>query len=313
MESRAYALITGLFVLGIAACIAVWAQWLSKTPVARTAYRVVAAVPVTGLNPEAEVRYRGMRVGRVTAMGLDANDPRRILVDIEIDSDIPITKGTYARLGMEGITGLAYVHLLDNYNDMALAGKAASGHVELPLKPAFFDVLADGAEGAIKDAREVMANLNDLMRPENRKRISATLASLERISSNLEVAAQRLPATLARVDSWLSEENRRLATGTLEGLNATAKDLPELTREAQLLVKDARDMTGKVGRLSDEAAGAAVALREETLPRINSLAESVERDSQRFGRLSLQLDREPQSVIFGRKPGRPGPGEPGFQ
>jgi len=313
MESRAYALITGLFVLGIAACIAVWAQWLNKTPVARTAYRVVAAVPVTGLNPEAEVRYRGMRVGRVTAIGLDTKDPRRILVDIEVDTGIPITKGTYARLGMEGITGLAYVHLLDDYNDMALAGKAASGYVELPLRPAFFDVLADGAEGALKDAREVMANLNDLMRPENRKRISATLASLERITSDLEVAAQRLPSTLARVDSWLSEENRRLATGILEGVNETAKDLPQLTRETQLLVKDARDMAGKVGRLSDEAAGAAVALREETLPRINSLAESVERDSQRFGRLSLQLDREPQSVIFGRKPGRPGPGEPGFQ
>jgi len=26
-----------------------------------------------------------------------------------------------------------------------------------------------------------------------------------------------------------------------------------------------------------------------------------------------QLDRNPQSAIFGRKPGRPGPGEPGFQ
>ena len=313
MESRAYALITGLFVLGVAACIAVWAQWLSKTPISRTAYRVVALGPVSGLNPEAQVRYRGMSVGRVTAIGLDAKDARRILVDVEVDTGIPITKGTFAQLGMEGITGIAYVHLQDDYKDMALAGKAASGHIEVPLRPAFLDILADGAEGAIKDAREVMANLNDLMRPENRKRISATLASLERITSDLEVAAHRLPSTLARVDSWLSEENRRLATGILEGVNETAKDLPQLTRDAQLLVKDARDMAGKVGRLSDEAASAAVALREETLPRINSLAESVERDSQRFGRLSLQLDREPQSVIFGRKPGRPGPGEPGFQ
>lgn len=313
MESRAYALITGLFVLGVAACIAVWAQWLSKTPAARVAYRVVATVPVTGLNPEAQVRYRGISVGRVTAIGLDAKDSRRILVDIEVDSGIPITKGTYAQLGMEGITGIAYVQLLDDYKDMALAAKSASGLVEMPLKPAFFDILADGAEAAIKDAREVMANLNDLMRPENRKRISATLASLERITSDLEITAQRLPSTLARVDSWLSEENRRLATGILEGVNETAKDLPQLTRETQLLVKDAREMAGKVGRLSDEAASTAVAVREETLPRINSLAESVERDSQRFGRLSLQLDREPQSVIFGRKPGRPGPGEPGFQ
>lgn len=313
MESRAYALITGLFVLGVAACIAVWAQWLNKTPVARTAYRVVALGPVTGLNPEAQVRYRGMSVGRVAAIGLDAKDPRRILVDIEVDDGIPITKRTFAQLGMEGITGIAYVHLQDDYKDMALAGKAASGYVEIPLRPAFFDILADGAEGVIKDAREVMGNLNDLMRPENRRRISATLASLERITSDLEVTAQRLPSTLARVDSLLSEENRRLVTGTLEGLNATAKDLPELARETQRLVKDARDMAGKVSRLSDEAASAAVAVREETLPRINSLAESVERDSQRFGRLSQQLDREPQSVIFGRKPGRPGPGEPGFQ
>jgi len=313
MESRAYALITGLFVLGVAACIAVWAQWLNKTPIARTAYRVVALGPVTGLNPEAQVRYRGMSVGRVTAIGLDAKDPRRILVDIEVDNGIPITKRTFAQLGMEGITGIAYVHLQDDYKDMALAGKAASGYVEIPLRPAFFDILADGAEGVIKDAREVMGNLNDLMRPENRRRISATLGSLERITSDLEVTAQRLPSTLARVDSLLSEENRRLVTGTLEGLNATAKDLPELARETQRLVKDAREMAGKVGRLSDEAASTAVAVREETLPRINSLAESVERDSQRFGRLSLQLDREPQSVIFGRKPGRPGPGEPGFQ
>lgn len=313
MESRAYALITGLFVLGVAACIVVWAQWLAKTPVARTAYRVVATVPVAGLNPEAQVRYRGMSVGRVSAIGLDAKNPRRILVDIEVDGGIPITRGTYAQLGMEGITGIAYVHLLDDYKDMASAGKAPSGYVELPLKPAFFDTLADGAEGAIKDARETMANLNDLLRPENRQRISATLASLERIATKLEVAAQRLPSTLARVDSWLSEENRRLATGTLEGMNETAKKLPELTREAQLLVKDARDMAGQVGRLSGEAASAAAALREETLPRFNSLAASVERDSQRVGRLALQLDREPQSVIFGRKPGRPGPGEPGFQ
>jgi len=315
MESRAYALITGLFVLGIAACIAVWAQWLAKTPQARSAYRVVATetVPVSGLNPEAQVRYRGISVGRVTAIGLDAKDPRRILVNIEVDNSIPVTRGTYAQLGMEGITGIAYVHLLDDYKDMALADKAASGFVEVPLKPAFFDILADGAEGTVKDARELMANLNDLLRPENRQRISASLASLERMSADLEAAAKRLPSTLARVDSWLSEENRRLATGTLQGLNETAKNLPDLTRETRLLVKDAREMAGKVSRLSDEATSAAVAVREETLPRINSLAESVERDSQRFGRLSLQLDREPQSVIFGRKPGRPGPGEPGFQ
>jgi phospholipid/cholesterol/gamma-HCH transport system substrate-binding protein len=313
MESRAYALITGLFVIGIAACIALWAQWLAKTPIARTAYRVVSVGPVSGLNPEAQVRYRGMGVGRVAAIGLDQKDPRRILVSIEVDNNIPVTRGTYAQLGMEGITGIAYVHLLDDYKDMQLAAKAADGIPEVPLKPAFFDTISDSAEGAVKDARELMASMNGLLTPDNRKRIATTLASLERISANLEAASARMPATIARADAWLSEDNRRLATSSLERINETVKALPDLTRETQQLVKDARDLAGQVGKLSQEAGGAASAVRDDTVPRVNALAESVERGAQRVGRLALQLDRDPQSAIFGRKPGKPGPGEPGFQ
>ena len=313
MESRAYALITGLFVLGVAACVALWAQWLAKPPQAREHYRVVGTVPVPGLNPEAEVRYRGIKMGRVTDIKLDEKDPRRILVDIELHKDVNITKGTYAQLGIAGITGIAYVHLQDSFKDMSKAEKAASGVVEIPLRPAFLDVIADGAEGAIADAREVMARLNDLMTPDNRKRISASLASLEKITANLEVASARVGPALARVEAFLSEENRQLTTSSLRGIDATANELPQLTRETRELVKDAREMAGKVSRFSTEAAGLASAVREETVPKVNSLAEQVERDSQRVGRLALQLDRDPQSALFGRKPARPGPGEPGFQ
>jgi len=313
MESRAYALITGLFVLGIAACIVVWAQWLAKTPIARTEYRVVATGPVSGLNPEAQVRYRGMGVGRVSSITLDAKDPRRILVGIEVDNNIPVTKGTYAQLGMEGITGIAYVHLLDDYKNMEAAAKAADGVAELPLRPAFFDTISDSAEGAVKDARELMASLNAVLTPENQKRITAMLASLERMSASLEEASARLPATIARADALMSEENRRNVAGVLDKANETAKNLPELTREMQQLVKDGRELVVQVGRLSVEAQGAAGAVREDTLPRVDALAESVDRSSQRVGRLALQLDRNPQSAIFGRRPGRPGPGEPGFQ
>ena len=314
MESRAYALITGLFVLGIAGCILLWAHWLAKTPLARTAYRVVATGPVSGLNPEAQVRYRGMGVGRVSAIALDQKDPRRILVSIEVDNNIPVTRGTFAQLGMEGITGIAYVHLQDDYKDMQPAVKATDGVAELPLRPAFFDTISDGAEGAIKDARELMASMNALLTPENRKRIATTLASLERISASLEVASARLPATIARADAWLSDGNRRLATSSLEKIDETVKALPELAREAQQLVKEARALAGEVGKLATEAHGTAGAMREDTLPRVNALAESVERGAQRVGRMAAEIDRQPESLIWGKKPvSRPGPGEKGFE
>jgi phospholipid/cholesterol/gamma-HCH transport system substrate-binding protein len=313
MESRAFALITGLFVLGITACIVVWAHWLAKVPLARTQYRVVSTVPVSGLNPEAQVRYRGMGVGRVKSIGLDAKDPRRILVSIEVDDNIPVYRSTYAQLGMEGITGIAYVHLLDDYSNMRPPAKDADGFAELPLKPSFFDSLSDDAEGAVRDARTLMSSLNELMTPENRRRLAATLASLDKITANLQAASERLPVVLERGEAWLGEDNHRVARETLERVNDAAKALPGLARDAQDLVKETRGLVDSIKRLTAEAHGTAGSMREDTLPRVNALAESVERGAQRVGRLALQLDREPQSAIFGRKPGRPGPGEPGFQ
>jgi phospholipid/cholesterol/gamma-HCH transport system substrate-binding protein len=198
------------------------------------------------------------------------------------------------------------VHLQDDYKDMQPKEPGPDGVVELPLKPAFFDTISDSAEGAVRDARELMASLNALLTPENRKKIDAMLASLEKASA-------RLPGTLERADAMLSDDNRRNVAGVLQHANEAAKRLPELTREMQQLVKEGRELVAQVNRLSAEAQGAAGSVREDTLPRINALADSVDRASQQVGRLALQLDREPQSAIFGRKPGRPGPGEPGFQ
>ncbi|MCX7961011.1 MAG: MlaD family protein [Burkholderiales bacterium] len=316
MESRAYALVTGVFVLGLAFAIAFWARWLTKEPVARTVYRVVATVPVSGLNPEAQVRYRGMPAGRVAAIALDPKDPRRILITIEVNDGIPVTRGTWAQLGMEGITGIAYVHLLDDGADPSPPVRGADGIAELALRPSLFDRLADGAEGTLRETRELVAALKALLDEENRRRLGATLASLERTAAQLEAGAARLPGAIERTDArlqaWLAEDNRRLARETLERLGEAAAALPDLAREVRALAAESRELVARVGRLAAEAQAGAAALREETLPRVNALAESAERSAERIARLASDLEREPASLVWGRRPPRPGPGEPGF-
>ena len=91
MESRAYAFITGLFVIVLIAAIVAWANWLAQEPEDRKPYRVVATTPVSGLNAQAQVRYRGMSVGRVSTIKLDPTNRHRILIDIEVNSEIPVT------------------------------------------------------------------------------------------------------------------------------------------------------------------------------------------------------------------------------
>ena len=313
MESRAFALLTGLFVIGLTAGIVAWANWLARDPVERKPYRVVSSVPVTGLNPQAQVRYRGISVGRVAAIGLDAKDSRRILIDIEVDPGIPVTRGTYAQLGMEGITGIAYVHLLDEGRDPRAAQGLAGAPAEIALRPSFFDSVADGAEGAVRDARELMQNLNALLTPENRKHIAGTLASLERVAASLESSAARLPGVIARAESWLAEDQRRLAHDSLQQMSEAARSLPEIARDAERLLQDTRTMVGQFGQLSAQAQGTVGLLQGETVPRINAVADSAERAAQRASGLVQQLERRPQSLLWGPQPGRPGPGEPGFE
>ncbi|TAK41020.1 MAG: MCE family protein [Betaproteobacteria bacterium] len=313
MESRAFALITGLFVIGLSVAILTWANWLARDPVERTPYRVVSSVPVTGLNVQAQVRYRGISVGRVSAIGLDRKDARRILIDIEVDPNIPLTRGTYAQLGMEGITGIAYVHLLDDGKDAARLRGTARAPAEIALRPSFMDSVADGAEGAIRDARELMQNLNTLLTPENRKHLSGTLASLERVAANLEATSARLPGLVTRAESWLGEDQRRLAHATLQQASEAARNLPEITRDAQRLLQDTRILVGQFGQLSVEAQGTVGVVQGETLPRVNAVADSADRAAQRFSGLAHELERRPQSVLFGPAPARPGPGEPGFE
>ena len=72
------------------------------------------------------------------------------------------------------------------------------------------------------------------------------------------------------------------------------------------LLLQARELVGEIGQLSHNIKG-------DTLPQVGAFAESADRSARRIGSLADDLSRNPDSVLWGRKPGRPGPGEPGFQ
>ena len=99
MENRSHALLAGLFLLimGAAAVTALW--WFSGRQDESRQYVVETRNNVTGLNAQAQVRYRGIRVGKVESIHLDPKDPRSTLIDISVRKDVPITRGTTAKLG----------------------------------------------------------------------------------------------------------------------------------------------------------------------------------------------------------------------
>ncbi len=317
MENRSFALATGLFLVALIFAAVATAFWLGGSSLERTGHRVIATQPVTGLNLQGQVRYRGISVGRVTGLELDRKDPRRILIDIDVNSDVPLTRGTYAQLGQEGITGIAYVHLLDDRSDLEAPVKNEDGVIEISMRTSALDDIFETVASLGRDAKTLVASINGVLNKDNQAQLATTLGSLARASASIEAASRQLPSAVARIDrnldAWLSAENQKLARGSLQGINDTAQELPALAKSMRQVLEDTQQMIGQVNRLSGEAQIGVGSVRQDTLPRVNALAEAMERNADRVGRLATELERRPASVVWGRGAGRPGPGETGFQ
>jgi phospholipid/cholesterol/gamma-HCH transport system substrate-binding protein len=309
MENRAHALVAGLFVLllGIAAALAVW--WLGYDKGAVNYYVLEARQNVTGLNLQAQVRYRGIRSGRVESIDLDPNDRRLILVRISLDARYPLTAGTTARLNTQGLTGIAYVQLEDDGSRPEPLVGAADDVPRIGLKPTLLDALGAQAGDIATQTNTVMARLAELLNERNMKNLTRSMENMAVISDGLRESVKDLPASVAALQRALSAAN-------VERLSVTLANLERTTGEAAPLVQEMRDtlrtMSGLAARLDTLAGQTGSELTGETLPRANALLDELTVSSRRLVRLMESIERNPQSLVFGRGRGAPGPGEAGF-
>ena len=63
MENKAHALAAGAFVVVITALLALLAVWLTRDTIQRDLYEMSTGETVSGLQPQAAVRFRGVPVG----------------------------------------------------------------------------------------------------------------------------------------------------------------------------------------------------------------------------------------------------------
>src|SRR5580698_11317547 len=79
METKANDVITGTFTLAVIVAVFGFVFWFQQhSSGARTSYRVTFQCSVSGLQSGAPVTFNGIRVGEVSSLDLDAEDPRKV-------------------------------------------------------------------------------------------------------------------------------------------------------------------------------------------------------------------------------------------
>ena len=310
MENRAHAVATGLFIVFLGMLLAVSLWWFSNDKTPMNEYILVSRSTVNGLSVQSRVSFRGIAAGNVSSIKIDPEDPRNILVRIRIRADLPVTKGTRAFLGTQGVTGLAFVQLDDRGEDPVLLVPSAEGEPpRLALEGGLIERLTDTATTAAARFKEAGEKLVALFNDENMARMSRVIARLESASNGIDKTFSEAPDTLAAIRTTLNPEN-------VERISRILQNVDHMTAEAAPAVQDMRTLanrlTSMVERLDHVMVGAGQGVAQETLPEFNRLLQELNVTTQRFGQLLVEVEQSPQILLRGRGGEGAGPGEAGF-
>jgi phospholipid/cholesterol/gamma-HCH transport system substrate-binding protein len=321
MENRAHALAAGLFTLLLGIGVLLAAQWFSRDNYEKVQYTLVSKHSVSGLNVQAAVRLRGVEVGKVESIEFDEEDPRNILIKINIKGGTRITRGTTAQLGTQGITGLAYIVLDDDGKNKTFLPPSNDKDKRIALDKSFFDELTGSGKDLISQFGEVAQRVNKLLEDKNQTQLISTIAELENASRRIGSLAQSLEPGMKNVPALTADTRKVLASA-----DVAMRDLAPALKEAKTTLasidKLAREYTQRADTLDRAAKGveqvgaasqsAASAVSSDVAPRMNTLLEELARNSRNLDRLLSELNEQPAGLVFGRPSGKPGPGEAGY-
>lgn len=302
MENKSHAFFAGIFALVLGAALVLSIFWLGGSREEMQHYVVVTKQNVGGLNPQAQVRYRGIRVGKVSDIRLDPDDFSNTLITIEISNDVPLTTGTIARLNYQGITGLSYILLLESGKDNQPLKTSIHSPARITMIPSLLEELGENGMATLNQARQLMTSANEVLNEENRRHLTATLKNLELATANLNPALENMNGTLGQMRKLLDDQNIRK-------LSVAAGEVGPLLSDTRLLIGKMQSATDKFDvAVGDASAGGTSAL----MPRLNELAIDFSLTSRQLSRVLRILEDTPQGLVFGAPALPPGPGEPGF-
>ncbi len=268
METRARYIVVGLFALAVIAAGFGFVYWMNAGGglAKRAVYRVRFDGPAAGLQTGAAVQFNGIRVGEVTGLQLDPDDPRGVMATIAVAKGTPLRADTKVGVDFRGLMGSPAISLKGGGAQSPLLS-ASPG--EPPL------LVADPAatQDLTQTARQALQRL-DKMLEDNGDSVKSTM-------DNLKIFSEALGRNSGRIDAIMAGLEHMTGGGKAEkpkqvyDLTAPA-NLPALNRppRGQLSVAEpttinALDTQRMLGRSNDgEISVLGDAQWSDTLPKL---------------------------------------------
>ena len=296
--------IVGAFVLVLGAVLIAGLLWLASGGMLQKQYdRYLAIVDesVAGLNVNAPVKYSGVDVGKVRNIHLDPGNPQRVILLFAIERGTPIKADTVAVLKTQGLTGIAYVELTGGARDAPpLRASAGSKYPVIRTKPSLGARLENVLTNVLAKLDSTSNNINAILSDENQASFRSALADIATVAHTIAARKETLDAGMS--DAGRTFDNTARATAQLGPV------LDRIERSAAAIEKMGNEVAG-AGKTANSIGADVKRFSAETMPELERLLGELSVLSTSLRRLSEQTERNPSSLLFGRRPVPEGPGE----
>ena len=325
MENKSHALAAGTFVLAVSALLVALAIWLTRDTGVHREYELSSREAVTGLQPQAGVRFKGVTVGKVTSIGFDPVTRGNVLIRISTDDIAPITRSTFATLGFQGVTGLAFIQLDDSGESKDALVSPDDALARIPMRPGLLSKLTDQGANILAQVEETSRRLNLLLAPENQKALFAAVQGIGQAASGVQQFSLNADRIL---DAQFGPQKMNLPKlvqemgvtfkamqATSDSVGSSADEAKDSAREFKQVSQTLNKPGGTLDKLAEGVSALASTgqtLGATTLPRLNRTSEEATRTVRQVGRVVGAVGDNPQALIFGNGVQPPGPGEGGF-
>jgi len=220
METRANYATIGLFTLAVVVACFAFVYWLARYDESgnRKALRILIPGSVTGLANGSQVLFNGIRIGDVTSLRINPDNPNQVEAMVSVDPNQPIKSDTKVTIGVQGLTGIASIEfrggtatLPSIFDEDEIPTLTASGS-------GLTEILAS-AQDLLDKANKTVTQLNAVI-GDAQPGVKQTIANVEKFTGALADNSDGIDEFLKNV-SALSKQVGELS-GSLQGLVSKA-------------------------------------------------------------------------------------------
>lgn len=169
-----------------------------------TSYFYVKYTNINGLAKSSPVYADGFRIGTVRDIFYDYTHPGNVTVEVELDTDMRIPKGSHAELVMEMLgTVKMNMILVPNATECYSIGDTIPGTVNNGIMEAVTQAIMPKVEKMLPKLDSIMTSLNKIAADPN---IPATLNSVRKTADNLALASAQLHSVMGKDVPQLSKK-----------------------------------------------------------------------------------------------------------